>query len=211
MAWFTRFTRFGDVHMVYGQEAPNSCGIACVMMAVFKINKLVPGHAALHAEKHVYKTYSHVSKTHYDGSGYSNAHMLAATLNHLNVGKWRAKHVGMHHVPKEIISSVGSEIVGLSPLINGFRRGSPIIILVGWNANGAHFVLVDVVNNFFGSLYASVCDPWDGDVHITKFHEGHDFKYVGGKVTGSWDLGGKKHEYKTPSKGDANGWIIHQI
>jgi hypothetical protein len=28
MAWLTRFTRFGDMHALYGQEAVMSCGIA---------------------------------------------------------------------------------------------------------------------------------------------------------------------------------------
>jgi len=38
MAWFTRITRFGDVHLVYGQEHDRSCGLACIMMCVFKLN-----------------------------------------------------------------------------------------------------------------------------------------------------------------------------
>ena len=53
MAWFTRFTRFGDVHLVYSQEAENSCGIACVMMTVFKISKLSPGVRSLYKEKQI--------------------------------------------------------------------------------------------------------------------------------------------------------------
>ena len=63
MAWFTRFTRFGDVHLVYAQEQQNSCGIACVMMTVFKINKLTPGVRALHTEREIYGVYSRVSHT----------------------------------------------------------------------------------------------------------------------------------------------------
>jgi len=43
MAWFTRFTRFGDIHRVYGQEKNISCGVACAVMAVYKIHKITPG------------------------------------------------------------------------------------------------------------------------------------------------------------------------
>jgi hypothetical protein len=54
MAWFSRFTRFGDMHLVYGQEANMSCGIASVMMCVFKINKLNPGATSVTVEQDIY-------------------------------------------------------------------------------------------------------------------------------------------------------------
>lgn len=38
-------------------------------------------------------------------------------------------------------------------------------------------MVIDTVNNFFGQLYASVCDPWDGDVHVTPFTIGSPFVY----------------------------------
>ena len=60
MAWFTRLTRFGDVHLVYGQEAGMSCGIASVMMCAFKLNKLTPGATAVTIEKDIYQKYSTV-------------------------------------------------------------------------------------------------------------------------------------------------------
>lgn len=210
MAWFTRFTRFGDVHMVYAQEAVNSCGIASVMMCVFKINKLVPGPRALYAEQEIYKVYGSAAATTYDGSAYSYASHLATTLNKLNVGSWKAERLGMADVPGAIMGSVGEDVVGAGPIVNGVRRGNPVIVLVGWSGSGAHFVVVDTVNNFLGSLYASVCDPHDGDVHITAMEKGKDFKYVPQPNFGSWDLGGKRGEYSGPKTGQANGWIIRQ-
>jgi hypothetical protein len=60
-------------------------------------------------------------------------------------------------------------------------------------------------------MYASVCDPWDGNVHITKFKVGSPFNYVGAKVPLSWDLGGKKHDYSSPSPGSPNGWVVRRI
>ena len=99
MAWFTRFTRFGDDHLVYAQEADNYCGIACVMMCVFKINKLRPGATAVTQEQEIYRVYDrHFQRmapaqrngTPYDGSIYTYAGILAATLNDLNCGTWEA-------------------------------------------------------------------------------------------------------------------------
>ena len=119
MGWFTRFSRFGDFHLVYGQEAQNSCGIASVMMCVFKVNKLKPGKKAVHVETEVYKAYDkHLAGSSvddgyvYDGSVYTYAGLLADTLNDLNVGKWEAKNVGTTAVAQTIVDSVGKEYVG---------------------------------------------------------------------------------------------------
>src|SRR4051812_30681300 len=156
MAWFVRFTRFGDAHLVYAQEEKNSCGIACVMMTVFKINKLTPGVRALHSEQEIYNVYSRVSHTHYNGSSYSYANFLASSLNQLRVGKWKAEDVGNDHVARRVADSVGTSSIG--PVVNYSKEHSPIIVLVGWKKGGAHFVVVDSVVSFMGSLYASVCD-----------------------------------------------------
>lgn len=211
MSWFMRFTRFGDIHAVYGQEQPNSCGIACVLMATFKINKLVPGRTALHAETQVYDVYGRVSASTYDGSAYTYTNHLASTLNQLNVGTWRSEQIGMSAIPEAITNSVGTDIVGLGPVVNGIRRGSPIIVLVGWREGDAHFVLIDTVNSILGATYASVCDPWDADIHITRFRRGEDFKYAGGAVRGSWSIGSTPRAYTTPREGNANGWIVRRV
>lgn len=209
MGWFTRFTRFGDAHLVFGQEAENSCGIACVRMCVFKVNKIEPGKTALQTEQQIYKVYSQASGRNYDGSTYTFANILADTLNKLNCGTWAADFVGAAGVSDAIIASVGTDIVGLGPAINSFRRGYPIIVLVGWGRGGAHFVVVDTVNSFFGSLYASVCDPWDGDVHITSFKPGQAFNYIASSNPSSWSIG-SHHEYKQQAAGQTNGWIVRR-
>ena len=221
MAWFSRVTRFGDVHFVYAQEAENSCGIASVVMTVFKINKLVPGAAALHREREVYRHYSAVTGSTYDGSAYSFADDLASVLNCLNVGTWEGKFIGASNVSQAIVDSVGVDTPGLSLLAgplapaayvgNQLRQRIPIIVLVGWNAGGAHFVVVDTVNNTPFGMYASVCDPWDGNVHITGFRTGSAFNYVGAPVPLSWDLGGRRHDYSTTSPGSPNGWVVRRI
>lgn len=205
MAWFTRFTRFGDVHIVYAQEAENSCGIACCMMVTFKINKLRPGATAVHQEKSVYDVYSKVSGSTYDGSAYTYASHLASTLNKLLPGKWVAKDVGASNVGKTIISKVGVT-PGFGPIIDV----TPVIVLVGWTAAGAHFVVVDTVRQAVGQKYATVCDPWDGDVHVTPCASGSSLKYVGEAQPLSWDLGGTRHEYSGANPGTSNGWMVYQ-
>ena len=210
MAWFTRFTRFGDAHIVYAQEAENSCGIACILMTVFKINKFAPGHTAVHAEKKVYKVYGEAAGSSYDGSAYTYATHLATTLTKLDVGTWAAEYIGPTAVPQAIADHVGVQVVGAGPLANALVSGFPMITLVGWTAGGAHFVVVDTVNNFAGKLYASVCDPWDGDVHITPLESGKPFHYVGAASPWSWDLGGERHEYTAPSIGNSNGWVVRR-
>ena len=219
MAWFSRFTRFGDVHLCYSQEAANSCGIGCVMMVVFKMNKLSKNQA-IHKEKEVYKKYSAITGSPYDGSQYSNGLHLATALSKMGVGSWECVNVGPKNVSQAIVDSLGVEVPGMSLLAgaaapavwaaNQLRSRTPIILHVGWGGGGAHFVVVDTVNTTGLSMYASVCDPWDGNVHITKFKIGSTFKYVGAKVPYSWDLGGKKNEYKGSSNGTTSGWIIRK-
>ncbi len=212
MAWFTRFTRFGDVHSVYSQEAEDSCGIACVMMCVYKINKLSPGKASKYKEDQIYDIYGKQAGETYDGSSYTYANYLADTLNQLNCGVWEAANIGPSAVSDALVSTVGVEIPGAGPIYNALSHGRPLIVLTKWTANGGgHFVVVDSVNNVLGKLYASVCDPWDGDVHVAPFKPGANFQYVGRHQPLSWDTGGKKHSYASPSAGNMNGWVVRPV
>lgn len=219
MAWFTRFTRFGDAHLVYAQEAQNSCGIACIMMVVFKINKFSPGKQAVHEEEKIYKAYDKHFKaekpgirggTPYDGSVYSYASLLSKTLNDLNCGTWEAKNIGEANVSQAIVDAVGTDVVGAGPIVNAATRGYPIILLTRWDQGGGHFIVVDTVNNFLGTLYASVCDPWDGNVHITQFETGKSFEYEASTPRLSWDLGGKRHEYSGAHGSTVRGWVVRR-
>lgn len=206
MAWFTRFTRFGDIHLVYAQEQENSCGIACVNMAVFKINKLRPGRTAVHREQQIYQVYSAVSGETYDGSGYSYSNYLAGTLNRLSVGTWVSRNVGAGRVSRRIVDSCGTVPVGAPPIINV----NPILVLVGWGGGGAHWVVVDTVRTIGGAKWATVCDPWDGNVHVTRFQTGQPFNYNAAHVPFSWDLGGTRHEYEGTTSGAADGWVVYR-
>ncbi len=219
MAWFSRFSRFGDVHLCYSQEAANSCGIGCVMMTVFKMNKLSRAQA-VSREKQVYKRYSNISGSPYNGSQYSFTNHLATALTQMAPGTWEGVNVGSTNVSQAIVDSVGKDNFGASllagpgaPVVwaaNQLRTRTPIILLVGWSGGGAHFVVVDTINVFAGMMYASVCDPWDGNVHITRFKIGQPFNYTAAPVPGSWDLGGKKNTYSGPQGGTVSGWIIRK-
>jgi hypothetical protein len=182
------------------------------MMCVFKVNKLEPNKTAFHTEKEIYKVYSDVAKVNYDGSAYSDARMLAQALNKLNCGKWSADYVTAGGVADAIVGSVGTDIVGMGPLANSLMRGYPIIVLVGWNEGGAHFVVVDTVNDFLGNLYASVCDPADADVHITSFEKGKTFNYIGAKSRWTFDFtSGNRGSYSKPTPGVTNGWVVRRV
>lgn len=207
MPWFTRLSRFGDIHYVYSQAADNSCGIASVMMCVFKVNKFTPGAAAVTKEQEIYKVYGDVAGVNYDGSTYSFASKLALTLNKLNCGKWKAEYIGPKNVGARL-SKVCGKTYGFGPTL-GLH---PVIVLVGWETGGAHFVVVDSVRSVPGfGTYATVCDPWDAQMRVTGFRSGADFKYETGQtIQYNFDIEGTpQHEYGSRSNGTANGWVIH--
>lgn len=207
MPWFSRFSRFGDLHFVYTQQGDNACGIASVVMCVFKVNKLAPGAQAVVSEQAIYGTYSGIAGAPYDGTAYSSATKLDQTLNALNCGKWKAEYIGPTKVADRLISICGDS--GLGPTVNV----SPVIVLVGWNKGGAHFVVVDTVRTFLGTTYATVCDPWDGQLRVITIASGTSFDYQSNDTFHwNWKIEGTpEHEYAKPSSGVANGWVINQI
>lgn len=205
MGWFTRFTRFGDAHIVFSQEGDNACGIACVMMCAFKINKLRPGASAVYKEKEIYQIYGKQSGAAYDGSAYTYTNHLASTLNQLGCGKWKTEQIGVNAVPDKIMKVVGKRgLLGPSVDVN------PMIVLIGWDKGGAHFVVVDTVRGIGGHQYATINDPWDGDVHVTKIKSGEPLHYVAQQNRTSWEIGEPEHRYQKPSAGGGNGWIIYR-
>ena len=206
MPWFTRISRFGDAHIVYSQGSVNSCGIASVMMCVFKVNKFAPGRAAITNEQAVDQVYSGVSNTNYDGSAYTYANFLGDTLNKLNCGRWKAEAITPTAVPKLLMDTCGVTS-GWGPTIDV----SPVIVLVSWSGSGAHFVVVDTVRSFLGSTYATVCDPADGEMRVVEIKAGQSFAYRNSSVISLNIEGTPAHGYTGPNSGSGNGWVIHQI
>lgn len=187
MSWRISLTRFASAHIVKKQDAPNSCGIACILMANFKIKKglmfaglsagsavaAVPvpgagyvGHTlsqaaiqmALKTESQVYKIYGEVVGTTYDGTSYTDAKKHPAVLKRLGLGNWECFWAG----PEAISAAIQAQA----------KAGVPCIVHVKWKAGGAHFVCIDEVHSPFGTPYACVNDPASGEVVVTELGAG---------------------------------------
>jgi hypothetical protein len=212
MTWFTRITRFGDVHMVYSQENANSCGIACVRMVIFKTNKLKPTLKSTYTESALDKAYGKITHTNYNGSTYSDSMELVKLLNQYTSASWRVDYVGDAGISDVIMGSVKPSALPVTLVGQAASMVcDPVIVLVGWESGARHFVVIDTVHQINGANYASVCDPWDGDVHITKFTPGQPFSYTATQSPFSWSTSKSEHSYKAePSQGAGNGWIIRK-
>jgi len=205
MAWFTRFTRFGDVHLVYGQEQNMSCGIASVMMCVFKINKLKPGSEAVTVETDIYKKYEAAmgGGYHYDPTQIGTyPQKLATILNGFTDGTWNWHQTPVNDVPQALIDQVG--VRGMfGPSVDV----SPVILGVDWDTGGAHWVVVDTIREVFSTKYATICDPWDTNVHMQKFETGSPFRYDANTGGFTIDFWGTHKEYTSNSaKGQVKTW-----
>jgi hypothetical protein len=182
MSWHISLTRFASAHIVKKQDAVNSCGIACILMVNFKIKKglmfaglsagnavsavPVPGASyvgatlsqaaiqmALKTEPQVYKIYSDVVGTVYDGTSYTDAKKHPEVLNRLGLGNWECFWAG----PDGVAAAIQAQA----------KAGVPCIVHVKWKAGGAHFVCIDDAYSPFGTAYACVNDPTDGEVVVT--------------------------------------------
>jgi hypothetical protein len=199
VAWFSRFTRFGDMHLVYGQEAGMSCGIASVLMCIFKINKLKPGTTALALEKDICKKYEALLGTGYNPETTGTyPDKLATILTSFTSGTWGAHTTRPEDVPQMLIDKVGPTM-GLGPVFTV----NPVILGVDWDMGGAHWVVVDTIRDIGGIKYATICDPWDTNVHIQSFKVGSPFLYDAAQGGFTVDFGGTHKGKKQPYKGNA--------
>ncbi|MCP5072152.1 MAG: hypothetical protein GY947_02500 [Rhodobacteraceae bacterium] len=177
MAWFSRFTRFGDMHLVYGQELSNSCAIASIIMCVFKVNKLKPDASSLKATQDIIKMYEaeEGAKHNFEVKG-GDPKLMARVLNKLHCGTWVGDWVSASEVSRIVHKKIG--------VTNGFGPTvdvNPVMAGVGWTGGGGHATVIDTIREFGGQLYATVCDPWDANVHITDFDPKQPFKYRPGQ------------------------------
>jgi hypothetical protein len=203
MAWFSRITRFGDLHLVYGQEANMTCGIASVMMCIFKVNKLTPGSTAVTVEKKIIDKYESLLGSNYDPENVGTyPQHLATILSSFTGGTWRAQNPGANGITKMLIDKVGVSS-GFGPTLNV----TPVIIGVDWNQGGAHWVVVDTIRKVGGTHYATVCDPWDTNVHIQKFSSGSPFSYSAGNGGVMVNFGGTNKGESQPYDKASNGVV----
>lgn len=205
MAWFTRFTRFGDVHWVFGQEQGMTCGPASALMCYTKVMKLSPSGVGYSTTQRIQDYYAQWNGQAYDGSAVGTfPGGLVYALNQMNCGSWRQTTVSATGASAAITRYVGASS-GLGPAAGM----SPIIVGVNWDGStGSHWVCIDTVRSFLGTNYATVCDPWDASVHVQSM-SGGAFTYDAAPTWGV-DFGGEHYEYSQPSTGRVRSWpIIH--
>ena len=212
MAWFSRFTRFGDVHLVFGQENNMSCGVASVLMCVFKINKLTPGSQAVRANTEIYDAYTRASGGRYQPSTQgTHPDHLVTVLNSLNCGRWAWSRLSAAQASRSIVNWVG-----VTPAPGPTVTVNPVIIGVDWDSGGAHWAVVDTVRSFMGTNYATVCDPWDANVHVQEINAARPFVYNAGQGGLSVDFWGSHMGQTRPfppgARGRIQNWgIIHRV
>lgn len=211
MSWFTRIDRFSDTHLCYSQEDSDSCGLASTKMIVFKMNKLRPGHDATTTEKNVENIYKRYDLTAVNvGKEGVFFHMMHKVLNDLNIGTWKHAKPATTDIPALLLDKLKPDVLGAG-LANTVMRGNPIMLNIVWGGTGQHAVVLDTITKIplSDTYYAAICDPADGDVHITSFEKGAAIKYKGQRVTWSINFGGSAdHNY---GKGVASEGIINQI
>jgi len=70
--------------------------------------------------------------------------------------------------------------------------------------------VVDTVREMLGTHYATVCDPWDANVHIQKIERGGTFVYNAGEGGFAINLWGttkaEKQPYDNTSRGMVKTW-----
>ncbi len=208
MVWFSRLTRFGDVHWVYGQERNISCGVASVVMAVFKIHKLTPGIKAVYSEDEILKRARQITgeANPLGNSGLDGVKMLKL-LNDATykMAGWTFASLPSRAVPSKIIKTVGVT-KGIGPVVSV----KPMIAMINWHGGGGnHWVLFDTVREFGGTLYATVCDPWDANVHFLKLEKGKGPEYTA-KEEYAKDIWGapKRKQYSETNKGNLRLGIV---
>ena len=193
-----------------GKDKSNSCGIASIIMVNFKMKKhlVVAGVAAgaavssvpilggfvggqlasafidnaVKTEPEVYRIYTSVTGSAYDGSAYSDALKFPSVLLQLGLGDWECVFVGEGGFYAAAKAATDS--------------GTPVIGHVVWNSGGAHFVVIDEVHSTFGGKLC-VCDPWDGELRLVSATSGSPVNYDPSGHVWSFSAGGNRHETST--------------
>ncbi len=214
--------RSQDTVLKNGQDNSNSCGIASMLMVNFKVKKhlmaigavgsfapvsTVPGaftgfqltksaiNEAVKSEPEVYKVYTSVTGSIYDGSTYSDGMQFPAVLRRLNLGDWECVNVGQ---------------TGMFDAIkNATDDGTPVIVHCAWNSGGAHFMVVDETHTMIGSSIC-VCDPWDGELRLVDARPNSVINYDPNAFVFSIAFGGNRHKYDSACPGKLSGWLIRK-
>lgn len=209
-SWFVRIDRFADVHLVAAQNKQQSCGLASIKMVIFKVNKLRPGASALTTEREIekrYKAQAGEAVHDFDITG-SSPSVMVKVLNSFGIGNWAIDWPPLNDVGNRVAKYVGTDQFGLGITgINAARRGYPVILACYWTGGGGHAIVVDTVTSVpFLGTYATICDPWDADVHFEKLESGKPFTYRPSPVIGI-NFWGQTEVDKTGSPPAGDGTI----
>lgn len=206
-----------------GADTSNSCGIASILMTNFKMKKHlmaaglsagaaisssgVPGgtyiggqlarmsvEQAVKEEPEIYKIYTAVTGSTYDGSTYSNARQFPEVLRRIGLDGWECVILP----PGDVYAAVKAST----------DKGYPVIARVGWNSGGGHFTVIDEVHDVFGGKVC-VCDPWDGELRLADGAAGSPINYDPNGFVWSFSLGGNRHRY-TGGTGSFSGCIVRK-
>ena len=205
-----------------GNDSSNSCGIASILMINFKMKKhlmlagmsagasiassgvplggyigagLARGafNQAVKEEPAIYKIYSSVTGSVYDGSTYSNATFYPEVLRQIGLSGWECVILS----PSQVFDAVKAST----------DAGNPVIARVGWNSGGGHFTVIDQVHP---SGHVCVCDPWDGELRPIKGSSGNVINYDPTGFVWSFSLGGNRHSYAGAGAGSFSGCIVRK-
>jgi hypothetical protein len=142
------------------------------MMCIFKINKFTPGQTSITVETDIRKEYNKYDTGGDDDEG-TSGECLAKVLNTFTTGTWKWKDgASPADVTDLLFDKVGIKHFGPVSSVN------PAILGVDWDgSSSSHWVVVDTIREFAGTYYATVCDPWDANVHMQKCKKGEAFLY----------------------------------
>ena len=204
-----------------GKDVSNSCGIASILMVNFKMKKhlMLAGMSAgasiassgvplggyiggslarsafdqaVKEEPAIYKIYSDVTGSVYDGSSYTFASNFPEVLRRIGLTGWEAVQLSASKVFDAVKKSTDG--------------GSPVIALVDWDKGGSHFVVIDQVHP---GGYVCVCDSWDGQLRLVQGSSGEFLDYDTTGAVWSFSLGGNRHS-ASKNSGSFGGWIVRK-
>jgi hypothetical protein len=219
-SWFLRIDRFGDVHMVAAQNKGQTCALASIKMVYFKVNKLRPGVSSFTLERALEQKYQGLAKekSHdWERFGVPSPDVPTQVLNSLGLGSWKTTYPSPGQVGTKIAHYVGTDQFGLGITgINAIRRRAPVILWCVWPAHGGHVVVVDTVTHIpLVGTFATICDPWDANVHFERIEDGKSFTYHPGKAPGFNFWGHTQNEkHNSYSAAHSTGTVIaitHQV
>jgi hypothetical protein len=132
--------------------------------------------------------------------------LLTNVLNDLGIGTWKYARPAAHEIPDFLLEKLQPDVLGLGP-VNTMLRGYPIVLDVDWGGMWKHVVVLDTITKvpLTNAWWLSICDPADGDVHISRMERGKPISYEGRRVTWSMNFGSDPtHDYPAGKTAQGN-------